>query len=488
MITASASPSRSIPLLKSSLFTALAAGLLLSACGPPRQKGQLSGDEERAAIAALAAAPEHGLSPQAFSVERLAARLDSGDRAEADSARRELKTMLVAYSRAQQGLAIPRAQMPKAWGIKRADYDAAAELDAAIKAGEFKDWLEQQPRKDDTYEALRLAYATYSGIVAAGGWPVVPGGVMKPDAIGPAVAALRARLAAEDTAVAPEGPFDADLMAALARFQLAHGLEGTGKLDPATLTALNVPAAVRLTQIRANLERLRWLPRESPPTRIDVNIAAATMVYFVDGQEVMSMLAASGKPGDETPMLTSVIDNIVLNPPWNVPEGIAADEILPKGADYLARNDFVIKEDGRLVQQPGRNSALGLVKFDFDNPYAVYLHDTPSKAAFDNARRAVSHGCVRLEKAVPLARLIAAAEPGWSEDRVDAVLASGETTTVKLSRTIPVRLIYLTAFPKDGRIAFRPDVYGWDTQLSKLIDRPGQLAVKDPGPAKRPGG
>lgn len=223
--------------------------------------------------------------------------------------------------------------------------------------------------------------------------------------------------------------------------------------------------------LRANLERLRWLPRDEPPTRIDVNIASMSLVYLVDGQPRLTMRTASGKPGDETPILTSRIDHIVLNPPWNVPKGIAEQELLPKGEDYLAAHGFETKDDGGLVQTPGPQSALGLVKFDFPNRYAVYLHDTPSKAAFDRSGRAVSHGCVRLEHALDLANLLLANEPGWSAERVQQVIASGQTTTIGLSHPVPVRLLYLTAVPQGGQIVLVPDIYGWDGPLLQLLDR-----------------
>lgn len=230
-------------------------------------------------------------------------------------------------------------------------------------------------------------------------------------------------------------------------------------------------AAAYAATLRANLERLRWLPRDAPLTRIDVNVASMSLIYLVDGQPRLTMRTVSGKPGDETPMLTSKIDHIVLNPPWNVPKDIAERELLPKGEDYLAAHGFETKDDGGLVQAPGPDSALGLVKFDFPNPYAVYLHDTPSKAAFDRGLRAVSHGCVRLEHALDLANLLLANEPGWSAERVQQVIAGGQTTAIALSHPVPVRLIYLTAVPQDGRIVLAPDIYGWDTPLLQMLDR-----------------
>ena len=157
-----------------------------------------------------------------------------------------------------------------------------------------------------------------------------------------------------------------------------------------------------------------------------MNIAAAEMDFFRDGELSTHMLAVSGRPGDETPIVSSAIDSIVLNPPWYVPSDIARREIVPKGAAYMRARRFVWR-DGRLIQQPGPKAALGLVKFDFPNPYAVYLHDTPTKSTFSQPQRAASHGCVRLEHAVELARTLVAEEPGASAGRIDRILTSGKT-------------------------------------------------------------
>jgi len=189
------------------------------------------------------------------------------------------------------------------------------------------------------------------------------------------------------------------------------------------------------------------------------------------------MLAAAGKPGDETPILVSRVESVVLNPTWNVPDEIADNELRTKGGDYLQRNGFVETSDeggSRLVQQPGPQNALGQVKFLFDNRYSVYLHDTPSRAAFAREQRSVSHGCVRLARAVELARLLLSTEPGWSAQRVDEVLAGPETTTVTLHKPLSVALMYMTAFTIDGGVAFRPDVYGWDGEVLRRLDAGGR--------------
>jgi len=468
------------PFHRAGLALAITAALALGACQKP---DDLSGPNAELGLEALKAAPAHGFAAERFHADRIERLLGSESGRDKAEGARELRAALIDYARAQHGLTIPKRAFPQDWGLKPADYDAATSLAQALQEGSLQAWLAEQPPATEDYQALQKAYVAYLKIQAGGGWPTVPPMPLTLGAQGPQVAALRQRLAFEDPLLAnaaPEAPVDAALVAAVQRSQAAQGLRPTGQLDQATLEQLNVPAQGRAAQIRASLERLRWLPRQPAPTRIEVNIPAAEMDYYVDGKLVTHMLAASGRPGDETPMLASAVDGIVLNPPWSVPEEIAQEEILPKGEAYLQAKGFVEK-DGRLVQLPGPEAALGLVKFEFDNPYAVYLHDTPAKAAFASTQRAVSHGCVRLAQAVDFAKILLANEPGWSPQRVDETLASGETTHIQLSHKTPVRLIYLTAFPQGGRIAFRPDVYGWDAELLRMLDHPPPA----PKPGKR---
>lgn len=433
----------------------------------PPDPSEVAEADQKYAIEVLKSAPLHGIILPGVDADALAKDLE----AKGPNARAKLRAALVAYAKAQHGLTIDKDAWPAEWGMRPKAYDAAGTLNAALQSGRLRAWVDEQAPQSAAYKGLQAAYVNYLTLASKGGWPKIEATApIKPGATGPSVAALRARLAAEDggdLGVA-DGPYDAGLGAAVARYQTANGLPATGVVDKQTLTALNIPVETRAAQMRASLERLRWVARTDPPTRIDVNTAAAVTDYIKDGQVALHMLSASGKPGDETPMLTSSIDHLVLNPPWNVPDGIADEELRPKGDAYLSSHGFITNEQGRLVQQPGPEAALGLVKFDFDNPFAVYLHDTPSKAAFNRTQRAVSHGCVRLEKAVDLARTVLAND-GQSAGKVDELIAKGETTTVKLNTPVPVRLMYLTAFPEGGRVGFRPDIYGWDAQLLRLL-------------------
>jgi murein L,D-transpeptidase YcbB/YkuD len=168
-----------------------------------------------------------------------------------------------------------------------------------------------------------------------------------------------------------------------------------------------------------------------------------------------------------------------------VPESIAEEEILPKGAAYMRKENIVMK-NGKLVQEPGPKSALGLVKFDMANKHQIYLHDTPAKALFAANERHASHGCARVEDALGFARLLAA-DQDLSEDFEEA-LATGEETEVKLKKQIPVRLLYHTAYLDGARVLFRTDPYGWDDKLAealglgKSVRRRVRTHVEDIGP------
>ena len=453
---------------------ATAAGAKLAVPSPPRPPPPpLRGEDAALALEALKKASDQGFPARRFRTEKIERLLDSaaaGDRTEGE---RLLRATVIDYARAQHGLTIPTGALPPAWR-QRPDYDAEAELDAALRGRRMRDWLDALPPQTRTYQALQTAYlAARQEEKDAEPRPKVTAGVLELGEQDAGSEALRKRLAEEDPRLAEvdaAAPVDEDLIAALKAYQAGHDLLETGLLDDATVQRLNARVMPRSDRLRINMERLRWLPRPEPERRIEVNIAAAELDYVRDGEVETHMLAVAGRLGDETPLVSSTIASIVLNPPWYVPNPIARREILPKGAAYMHARRFVWRE-GRLIQLPGPRAALGLVKFDFPNPYAVYLHDTPTKSTFSQTQRTASHGCVRLQHAVALARTLVAEEPGSSAARVDRILASGKTARLTLARPVPVRLTYLTAVPKDGAIAYLPDVYGWDPKLLALLDR-----------------
>jgi murein L,D-transpeptidase YcbB/YkuD len=432
-------------------------------------------------VRTLDQAHTHGFEPAAFAPDAFLPLLSASDALTRQGAQAQLIDLTLRYARAvRTGRLTPEAFLAD-WGLRPLPYDPGPEFVQAVAQDRLAAWLDSLPPPYTGYQTLRKGLAIYRDIAASGGWKVIAAGeALKPGAAGdPRIAALEARLAIEDATVAVDGApvFDEALQQALMRAQKRFGLNPDASLGPATLAALNAPVERRIDQILANMERWRWLPQQLPSDRIQVNIAAAVMSVFHDDAPNLTMRAVTGRPGDETPMLQSTIHSIVLNPPWNVPSSIAAKELWPKeraSPGYLARNDFIVISTGegtsRLQQRAGPKAALGLVKFDFDNPYGVYLHDTPSRSKFASFSRLASHGCVRLEKPIPLAKQLLASSPEWQPDVVDATLATGKTVRAQLGQPIAVFLLYWTAYmTPDGQMNFRDDPYGWDSVLVQRI-------------------
>lgn len=427
---------------------ALVAASLAAAAPAP----SLSQAEQAQAQAALAQAEDQGFAPGEFSGRG-----------------RSLPDALADYARAQHGGRLPPASFPKDWAIRPPAYDPAPALAQALASGGLDAWLAGLPPPDPAYRTLTAAYVRYRSLAVGGGWAALKT-TLKPGDSGPAVAALRARLAAEDPQTAGQGDlYDEALRMAVARAQARHGLEADGVAGRATLAALNVSAQARADQIAANLERRRWMPRSPPPERLELNIADASLVLIEPGSEPLGMRVVVGKPDKRTPMFRDEIRAIVLNPPWNVPEDIAAKEIWPKirkDPGYMAREGFVVKANGQLEQTPGPRCALGAIKFDLSNPFGVYLHDTPARSLFAQPNRDLSHGCMRVEQPNALAKRLLSGDPAWTAEAVDLAILKGATVRIPLKTPVPVLVAYWTAFVDgDGTVEFRPDIYGWDHEL-----------------------
>ena len=338
---------------------------------------------------------------------------------------------------------------------------------------------------------LEEALGRYRRIADDGGWPTVPeGDLVEPgDTASAQVEALRARLEAEGAlgGAAPSGPaFDDALVAALARFQARHGLVVDSLIGGNTRAALNVPAAERVGQIETTLERWDELPDvpTGPDARyVMVNVPEYTVRAFEGGEEALQMEVVVGAGYDDraTPLFHDTMEHVIFRPYWNVPPSIATEELVPDGPaaleeegfeivshyavdatvyDMTASNlDRVANGSLRLRQGPGPDNALGLVKYMFPNQYAVYLHDTPADQLFEEADRAFSHGCIRLEDPAAFGAWVLGPQ-GWDEARVRESMTSGDRERVELEETIPVFIVYLPVWADaDGAVHFSDDVY-----------------------------
>jgi murein L,D-transpeptidase YcbB/YkuD len=350
--------------------------------------------------------------------------------------------------------------------------DVAAGLSAAVDGRDLAGWLQSLPPDDKGYQGLSNAYLRYREIAIKGGWPAFkPGGVIHPGATDPRVPVIAARLLAEGDLTQPfaGATYTGALVDAMKIFQQRHGVPDDGVIGADTQDELQATAQDRARQIATNMERRRWLARVVAPERIDVNTAASILVYWKDNKPVHGALVINGRSNKATPSIEASFSTILADPPWNVPADIAKAEILSKGAGYLAAEDMYIASDGHVVQRAGPKSALGLVKFEVIDPFAIYLHDTPSRGLFSRYQRHLSHGCVRVQDAVEFARLLLADNPD-ALAQFDEAEASHDTKRVAMGREIPVRMLYWTAFMTGAdRVAFRKDVYDWDSKLGEAL-------------------
>ncbi|MHB1168278.1 MAG: L,D-transpeptidase family protein, partial [Longimicrobiales bacterium] len=288
--------------------------------------------------------------------------------------------------------------------------------------------------------------------------------------------------------------FDAALEAAVRSFQHRHGLNEDGIVGPATVAELNVPVERRIEQVRANLERARWITHDLPDTFLAVNIAGAKAYLVRGGAVVFESRAVVGAVNTATPVFRASLQYLDLNPTWTVPPGIVGEVLAAVRRDprYLKRNDFVVLDrNGRSVdalrvdfagytartfpyvfrQKPGPANPLGRIKFMFPNRYNVYLHDTPARELFGREQRTFSHGCIRVEDPLRLAELVLD-DVAWSRAAIEAAMADGRTRTIRLEKALPVLLLYWTASTDlHGELHYYRDVYERDAPLLRELNR-----------------
>ncbi len=322
------------------------------------------------------------------------------------------------------------------------------------------EFAKMRPAGED-YVALRERLAEYRKMASNGGWPAVEPAAGPNDTTAHAV--LRARLTAE-------GIDATDIKAGLATFQERHAIVVDSALGSETLDALNVPITTRLTQIAANLERLRWLPRNLGDKYVFVNVPAFRLEGYEQGQKTIEMKVIVGQEyeGRTTPVFSDKMEYVVFRPYWNVTPTIAEKELFPQFAATGMPADYeTYTENGalRIRQKPGEKNSLGLVKFLFPNSYNIYLHDTPNDKLFEKDIRAFSHGCIRLEKPAELAQWVL----GWDRARVDKMMHGSDNQTITLKNKIPVYIVYMTAYVRDENLWFGNDLYSRDAELSRAV-------------------
>ena len=462
-------------------------------------------------LGAIAASYEEGLDPDDYHAAALRQWVgERGDTLPADPSTRAavdltLTDALIRLGRHLRHGKVDPVSVDAAWEFLDSargstEVDAAQWAVSVVERGEIAELLTRTRPAIEGYDALQRELARLRRLEQEGGWLPVPAGpTLRPGDRHPRVLALRARLSAggdlaEGDTAADAAMYDGVLVEAVRRFQHAHGLDADGVTGARTLAALGKSPRHWIDQIRVNLERARWV-RSGFANALVVDIAGFDARYVSDGELLWQARVQVGNKYRSTPVLSSKIRSIVLNPTWTVPPTILAEDILPEAARdplYVGRRGLeVIDRGGQQVeptavdwgsftagtlpftlrQGPGPGNPLGRIKFLFPNPHFVYLHDTPSRSLFSRADRAASSGCIRIEQPLELAELLLQQKKGWTRERLDAAIASGRTQTLFLDEPVPIYLLYWTVgVMEDGSILFKRDVYDRDPPVLAALD------------------
>jgi len=463
----------------------------------------LNGPNTRASILRqfLHVADQEGLTPRAFHLTPI----ESSWHQQSPSALATLDILLTdaffRYATEVRSGRLSPGEVDPQWHLPAPPAHPLSLLKKVLSARDFESAMVALPPQQLGYQRLREALAHYRQLAAAGGWPLLPAGPSLREGMRSArIAILRQRLIAEGDVqseqVADPHSFDPVVKYAVERFQVRHGLKVDGVVGPATRAAMNVSIAERITQIKLNMERWRWLPRRMGKRYLIVNTAGFELTAFDQGRTQFSMWVVIGKQDRQTPVISGAMHTVVFNPYWTVPLTIVIEDLIPaqlRNPNYLrARKIHVfanlarhIEVDPRKVdwagytrenfpyvlrQDPGPYNPLGHYKFLFSNQFEIYLHDTSARRLFTKKQRTFSSGCIRVENPLQLARFLLDSNRDWDEDRILAAVNSGQTSEVKLAKSLPIYLVYLTAWVgSDDSVSFYPDVYNRDRPIALCV-------------------
>ncbi len=471
------------------------------------------------AVKILLSASTDGLEPEDYEAESLAqaiARAAGEPRLPADALALLEMRLTEAMSRYLSDLHFGRIdprQIQASFIVPHtAAFDPGAYLRAAVAGRRLPEASRQAAPAIPLYAALRQALAHYRMLAidpdVVARWessiPTFSGRKLEPgkEYSGTALLARRLTVLGDllEAATVPVMRYEGALVEGVKSFQLRHGLEADGVIGKQTLAQLDISPAERVRQIELALERLRWTPLLLGPRMVVVNVPEFTLrAYEIVNGRVEIRLVTKVIVGKamkwQTPLFNAEMRFIEFSPYWNVPPSIAKGEIIPRlkrdpayfeqqGFEFsdgkgetlgvLSEVNLLAVQQGkmRIRQQPGAKNALGGIKFVFPNDDDIYLHDTPARLLFRRDQRDFSHGCIRVQDPVALAKFVLQNNPEWTEERIQGAMKKGRSSTLRLEETLPVVIAYNTTIAKkDGRVYFLPDIYKKDQLLDDALRR-----------------
>ncbi|HEX6334263.1 MAG TPA: L,D-transpeptidase family protein [Flavisolibacter sp.] len=304
------------------------------------------------------------------------------------------------------------------------------------------------------------------------------------------------RISEEDTLDITASPDSLQVASAVKRYQKRKKLKADGKITAGLIDRLNNTDREKFIRIAITLDRFKMMP-PLPVQYIWVNIPGYYLQVRDSDSVVLQSKVVVGKPETKTPIITSAISDMITYPKWHIPESIIKKEILPglkKDPGYTVRRGYSLLDSKgneidpytvqwakytssipyRVVQGSGDDNALGVLKFNFPNKFAVYLHDTNQRYLFSRSARSLSHGCVRVQSWLELAKFILhndslAVQTALPVDSLNAWLERKEKHVIPVRKRIPLYIRYVTCDAKDGKVIFYEDIYGEDRKLRDKI-------------------
>ncbi|HSP11313.1 MAG TPA: L,D-transpeptidase family protein [Salegentibacter sp.] len=445
-------------------------------------------------------APNHGLQKKDYHGEYLQTALSnlaSLDEYEKDLLELVLTDAFFTYARHLNSGKLNPKELYSIWDIGNNNTDLLSVFETAISENSISASLEELAPKHIVYKGLQKSLQDYRELMENEKDPtqVEKGESIKPGDTTPRMAMVALRLQELNfiDSIPPSSTheYNETLQDAVKNFQKHHGIETDAVIGPGTISALNTTYKQRYEQILVNLERWRWYPQDLGDHYIIVNIPNYRL-HLVKGKDTISSNRVMvGTEARKTPVFSEEIEHIVYNPTWTIPPTIKKNDVIPaakKNTSYLTnRNMSVFDRSGRKLnpseinwnsnevagytyrQDAGSANPLGKVKIIYPNKYSIYLHDTPSKKLFEKNSRAQSSGCVRVEGVLNLAEYLLNDQEKYTSEKIEEILNSGRTTTIKITKDVKVHHFYWTAWRETDETLFAEDIYKQDNQIVELL-------------------
>lgn len=406
-----------------------------------------------------------------------------------------------------QGRLSPEKLFPGEWDACTQPADYAGLLADALREKSVCETLDFLRPMDNSYEGLKYMLGQFRELEQSGGLPAIPiGADIMPGDVDDRMASINTKLFM--LGLIPEGlanestKYDSVYISAIEKFQRLHNVNPDGIIGRRTQEALALSAKDYISTIIVNLERYRWHQSRMIDRSIRINIPSAQLKLVGTAETTeLEMKVIIGRTDRRTPVLSSVVTMLTINPTWTVPPTVLKEDVLPaiiSDREYLARHNMrVITNKGvelnpdslpwssfisnrfpyTLREDPGPRNPLGLIKFTFPNDHSVYLHDTNMPSLFSNQDRTLSSGCIRVQSAMALVRIVIEGS-GWTENMVREQIVKGETKFVLLRNAIPIHITYLTAYVSNNELFMARDIYHYDKIVSTALSQPERVVSR----------